>query len=257
MSINLNNNYNYIKKNIIITGATSGIGRALVNKIDNESNNLILVGRSNEKLIELSRQIKTSSIIFAIDLFNVEELAELLSQFPTRIDGFVHAAGVESVESIKMLSYNKFDKIMRLHVYAFIEILKFIEKNKRKEDKYHTSVVAVSSIASDTGGVGQTMYAASKAALEAAIRVLSKELVAKRIRINAVKPGIVDTDMTRRWMRRIGISDFSEVEKMQLNGVAQPDEIASLISFLLSDQAQHIVGTQIKIDGGGPSGKIF
>lgn len=257
MSIHSNVNSGVTKKNIIITGATSGIGRALVDEVDNEFNNLIFIGRSYEKLTELSNQVKTSSSILTVDLHDLERLAELLPQLPTRVDGFVHAAGVESIEPVKMVNYKKFDILMRVHVYAFLEILKYIEKNKRKADEYHTSVVAVSSIASDAGGVGQTMYAASKAALEAAIRVLSKELADKRIRLNAVKPGLVDTEMTRRWMRRIGISDFAEVEKMQLNGVAQPKEIASLISFLLSEQAQHIVGTQIKIDGGGPSGKVF
>lgn len=246
-----------VKKNIILTGALSGIGRALVDELDCEENHLILIGRSPEKLAELRRQVKTTISTVAVDLTDLDKLAELLLQLPDRIDGFVHAAGIESVEPIKMVNYTKFDKIMRLHLYAFIEILKSIEKNKKKTDEYYTSVVVLSSIASDNGGVGQTMYAASKAALEATVRVLSKEMASKRIRINAVKPGIVDTDMTRRWMRRIGIADIAEVEKLQLNGVAQPEEVASLIVFLLSNQARHIVGTQIKIDGGGSSGKVF
>lgn len=245
------------KKNIIITGATSGIGRALVDKIDFEVNHLIFVGRSSEKMLELSKQIKTSCSMLTVDLSELNQIAGILEQLPSRIDGFVHAAGVESVEPIKLVNYKKFDKLMKLHVYSFVEILKLIEKNKKKNDDYYTSVVAVSSIASDNGGVGQTMYAASKAALEAAVRVLSKELVSKRIRINAVKPGIVNTDMTRRWMSRVGIDNFAEVERMQLNGIAQPNEVASLIAFLLSDEARHIVGTQIKIDGGGPSGRMF
>ena len=252
-----NINIDAVKKNIIITGATSGIGRAVVDKIDRKVNHLIIIGRSSEKMLELSRGIKTSCSILTVDLVDLDKLIGILPQLPSRIDGFVHAAGVESVEPLKLVDYKKFDKLMRLHVYAFVEILKFIEKNKKRTDEYYTSVVAVSSIASDNGGVGQTMYAASKAALEAAVRILSKEMVSKRIRINAVKPGIVDTEMTRRWMRRIGIANLADLEKMQLNGVARPEEVASLIEFLLSDQARHIVGTQIKIDGGGPSGKLF
>jgi NAD(P)-dependent dehydrogenase (short-subunit alcohol dehydrogenase family) len=250
-------NNDVVKKNLIITGATSGIGGALVDKVDKQVNHLIFIGRSSEKMLELSKRIKTSCSILTVDLVDMDKLAGILQQLPARIDGFVHAAGVESVEPIKLVDYKKFDNLMRVHVYAFVEILKFIEKNKKRTDEYFTSVVAVSSIASDNGGVGQTMYASSKAALEAAVRVLSKEMVSKRIRINAVKPGIVDTDMTQRWMRRIGITNFADIEKMQLNGVVQPEEVASLIEFLLSDQARHIVGTQIKIDGGGPSGKIY
>jgi NAD(P)-dependent dehydrogenase (short-subunit alcohol dehydrogenase family) len=246
-----------IKKNIIITGATSGIGRSVVQEMDCESNHLILFGRSPEKLGALVGGLKTSSTCVVLDLADINSIAEVASQLPARIDGFVHAAGLESVEPIRLIRYEKFDYLMRLHVYAFVEILKIIERAKKKTDDYNTSVVAISSIASDNGGVGQTMYAASKAALEAAIRVLAKELAVKRIRINAVKPGIVDTEMTRRWMNRIGIAEKADVESLQLNGMAQPHEVASLIIFLLSDQARHIVGTQVKIDGGGPVRKFF
>ncbi len=245
------------KKNIIITGATSGIGRALASRLDDDAHHLVLIGRSQDKLDALAAQLRASTTLIALDLAEVEQIPEIASQLPSRIDGFVHAAGVESVEPIKLVSYAKFDAIMRLHVYAFVELLKLIEKSKKRSDDYPTSVVALSSIASDNGGVGQTMYAASKAALEAAVRVLTKELAAKRIRINAVKPGIVDTDMTRRWMRKIGVADIADVQAMQLNGIAQPSEIAELIAFLLSSGARHIAGTQIKIDGGGPAGKVF
>lgn len=250
-------NINTDKKNILITGATSGIGKALALSLDSSSHHLILVGRSTDKLRELAEHCIGSTTQVAIDLTDLEQIATLAQHLPLKIDGFVHAAGVDSVVPLKLIKYYKFDEIMRLHLYAFVEILKMIEMNKKKNDVYHTSVVALSSIASDAGGVGQTMYAASKAALEAAVRVLSKELIAKRIRINAVKPGIVDTEMTRRWMSRIGITNIGDVEKMQLSGIAAPADIVNLISFLLSDGARHIVGAQIKIDGGGPSGKIF
>jgi len=245
------------RKNFIITGATSGIGRALVAKLDCDSNNLILVGRSSDKLAEIAGQLKASSVPLAIDLTEIDQVLTLAKHLPSRVDGFVHAAGVESVEPIKLIGYKKFDYIMRLHLYSFVEVLKLIENGKKKSDDYDTSVVAISSIASDSGGIGQTMYAASKAGLEAAVRVLTKELAGKRIRINAVKPGIVDTEMTRRWMRRIGVADVSEVEKMQLNGIAKPEDVVNLIAFLLSDLSRHIAGTQIKIDGGGPSGRVF
>lgn len=246
-----------IKKNIVITGATSGIGRALSEKLDCLSNHLILVGRSSEKLAELAERLNTSTTQITIDMANIEELSTLAQHLPDRVDGYVHAAGVESVEPFRLINYQKFDYIMRVHLYSFIEVLKAIEKTKKKTDTYWTSVVVISSIAADNGGIGQTMYAASKAALEAALRVLSKELATKRVRINAIKPGIVNTEMTKRWMRRIGILDISDVEKMQLNGIAQPEDIVNLIEFLLSDLSKHIIGTQIKIDGGGPSGKVF
>lgn len=245
------------KKNIIITGATSGIGRTLAQTLDCEANHLILLGRSHEKLKELAGRLKRPSSALPVDLTDLDQLSALREHFPSRIHGFVHAAGVESVEPLKLITYKKFDYIMRLHLYSFMEILKAIDREKKKDDEYDTSVVAISSIASDSGGVGQTMYSASKAALEATVRILSKEMAPKRIRINAVRPGIVDTEMTARWMKRIGIDNIAEIERMHLNGVAKPDDVANLVAFLLSEKSRHIVGAHITIDGGGPSGKVF
>lgn len=245
------------KKNIIITGSTSGIGRALATSVDSQAHHLILVGRSPEKLAALAKECKGATTQVVLDLADVEQISTLEQQLPQHIHGFVHAAGQESVEPLKSINYKKFDYLMQLHLYSFVNILKILEKKKNKNDPYTTSVVALSSVASDAGGAGQTMYAASKAAMEAVVRVLSKELVAKRIRINSIKPGIVDTEMTRRWMRRLGIADMRDVQQMQLSGVAEPMDVVNLINFLLSDKSKHIVGTQIKIDGGGPSGKVF
>jgi short-subunit dehydrogenase len=246
-----------MKKNIIITGATSGIGFSSAVRLDEPQNNLILVGRSIEKLNILSKNIKTSHQILQIDLTEVEKIKDLFNNFPYKITGFVHAAGTESVNPLKLVNYKKFDEIMRLHVYSFIEIVKCIDKNKNKTDEYETSIVALSSIASDNGGIGQSMYSASKSALEAVGRVLTKELAPKRIRVNTIKPGLVNTAMTGRWMRKVGISGLPELAKMQINGIASPEEIADLITFLLSERSKHIAGTQINIDGGGPSGRIF
>lgn len=249
--------YKFMKRNILITGATSGIGRCLVDKLSCDQNHLVLIGRSADRLSEIEGQLKFSCTTLAVDLADINQLSSQIQLLPNKIDGFVHAAGVESVEPIKLVNYVKFDYIMRLHLYSFVEIVKYIDKCKKKTDTYDTSVVAISSIASSTGGVGQTMYSSSKAALEAATRVLCKELSSKSIRINSIKPGIVDTEMTRRWMRRIGLSDISEVDRMQLNGTAKPEDVANLVAFLLSDESRHIVGAEINIDGGGPAGKIF
>lgn len=246
-----------MKKCIIITGATSGIGKCLAHKLAGEQHNLILIGRDGGKLVEMANELKSPCTLISADLADFDQLSALIKQLPSRIDGFVHAAGVESVEPLRLVNYKKFDYLMRLHLYSFVEIIKHIDKCKKKTDLYDTSVIAISSIASRAGGVGQTMYSSSKASLEAATKVLSKELSPKRIRINAIKPGIIDTEMTRRWMRRIGLTDFSEVDKMQLNGAGKPEDVANLLSFLLSDDSRHIVGSEINIDGGGPAGKIF
>lgn len=101
------------------------------------------------------------------------------------------------------------------------------------------------------------LYASSKAALEASVRVLSKELMNNKMRINCVSPGLVNTEMTHRWMKRIGIEDINALSNFQQSGIADPLEIAYVIEFLLSSKSSHIVGQNISVDGGGPKSLIF
>jgi short-subunit dehydrogenase len=241
----------------IITGATSGIGKALANALDLQGERMILIARSNDKLFDLESNLIGNHVYLQVDLTNIDELIEILKQTSYKIKGFVHCAGMESVLPIRQVSYLKFDNIMRLHVYSFVEIVKYIDKNKNQDDQFLTSIVAISSIASQSGGIGQSMYASSKAGLEALVRVLSKELANKKIRLNSIQPGIVNTEMTERWRKKIGISSVDELNKLQINGIAECSDVVSLLLFLLMDNSKLISGTEIKIDGGGPTNKYF
>jgi 3-oxoacyl-[acyl-carrier protein] reductase len=245
----MDTNYNYI-----ITGSTSGIGKAVIEKLDKKNNHLFLIGRSIDSLNEFKKNSISNITLMKCDLTNLEDIQRILILLPQNIKGFIHAAGQDSLESIRGLSYNKFDYQMRLHVYSFVEILKYIEKNKSKNDLEWTNVVAVSSIASDNGGIGQTIYSSAKASLEACVRVLSKELLRKKIRLNAIKPGLVNTQMLQKWLLDMNITNPN---KIQLNGIAEPIDIANVIEFLLSDNSKEIIGREIKIDSGGLYNKYF
>lgn len=247
-----------MESNYIITGATSGIGKSVILKLDSIGNHLILLARSTENLKKISNLLKFATFdLISVDLTELSFIDKLKELQITNIKGFIHCAGSESILPLRLISYDKFDKLMRLHVYSFVEIVKFIDKRKTQKDIYLTSIVGLSSIASHDGGVGQTIYSASKAALESVSRVLSKELVKKKIRLNTILPGLVDTEMTERWRKKIGIENKDDLHQMQLNGLIDPKEVAELINYLLNDLSRHIVGTEIRIDGGGPLNKIF
>lgn len=243
--------------NYLITGATSGIGKAVVTLLNKENNHLVLVGRDQTKLKESADFLLASYTLITHDLENIEDIEKAFSKLPDRIDGFVHCAGIDSTIPLKNIRNDKLEKVFRVNTFSFVEIMRVIANLKNNKSDYWTNVVAVSSIASEKGGVGQVIYSASKAALEAVIIVLTKELIRKKFRINCVRPGLVDTEMTRRWMERIGIEDINEVAKMQLSGIAEPNEIAAVIKFLLSPDASHIMGQSITVDGGGPVSSIF
>jgi len=242
--------------NILITGASSGIGKALVSLLDNSSNHLILIGRDKKKLVNLSNDLVSKFTLIEFDLEDIDNIKLLLCQIPSVIDGFAHCAGIDSTLPLKNITYAKFEKSIKINMFSFIELMKLLAYSKSNSNTW-TNVVAISSIASHYGGVAQTIYSASKAALEAAVRVLSKELISKKIRINCVSPGLVNTEMTKRWMERIGIDDIDSLSKMQLSGIAEPIEIANIIDFLLSSKSSHIVGQNISVDGGGPKLSIF
>lgn len=244
-------------KNFIITGSSSGIGHAVALQLNNPDFHLFLLGRDVDQANKLNKKIDSQITFIECDLKNISSIQSSLSNLPDVIDGFVHCAGITSIEPINKIYYEKFDSIFKVNMFSFIEILKCIVKNKKIKSDDWTSVVAVSSIASEKGGIGQTLYAASKAALEATVFTLSKELIRKKIRINSVRPGLVDTPMTRKWMEDVGINDLNELNKLQLSGVATSSDIANVITFLLDKRSQHIVGQNINVDGGGPTSQFF
>ncbi len=243
-------------KNILITGATSGIGNALINLLDTEDNHLILIGRDKVKLINISKKLVSKFTLIEFDLEDVENIKLLLNQLPIEVNAFVHCAGIDSTLPLKNINYTKFEKSLKINMFSFIEIMKLIVSLKKNEN-YWTNVVAISSIASQHGGIAQTIYSSTKAALEASVRVLSKELIKNKIRINSISPGLVNTEMTHRWMDRIGIDNIETLSRFQVNGIAEPIEIANVIEFLISSKSSHILGQNIIVDGGGPKLEIF
>ena len=241
-------------KQVILTGGTAGIGSAIAERLASAGCGLVLVGRSVERMAARVAQLPAPARhrIVLCDLMDTPAIRSIASSLPARVDAFVHAAGMSATLPLRALSYARMDELMRLHVYAFVEIARLVEAGKKADAAHLTSVVAMSSIAANRGGKGQTAYSASKAALDACVITLSKECARKRIRFNSVQPGLVDTEMTRRWLERAKLTGDFDPDKAQLYGMADPSDIASLVGFLVSDDSRHIVGSHIRIDGGGP-----
>ena len=243
------------KNKILVTGGTSGIGREVLRKFDTPENNIFLISRKNYSEIN-SNLIKSAKLNFIKQDLFLPLFEETKSKLNQKFNLFIHCAGMEYIKPLRYLTTKDIHSLMHLHVYSFIEILKCIEKSKKKTDDYWTSVVSLSSIASESGGIGQTAYSLSKAALEAATITLNKELSAKKIRLNVVKPALVKTEMTLRWMNKIGLDEI-KLEKVQINGIPKPVDIVNLINFLLSEESFFISGKSIQIDGGGIKNKFF
>lgn len=234
-------------RRVLVTGATSGIGQELCYVLKDKCH-LIVIGSNLENLNTLSCDLGIGHTAICADLECSDGIARLNTMLPKNVTDFVHCAGKEFLAPIATISSEQFSKYFNLHVFSYISIIKLLASRKKIHDEFITNVVLMSSIASHDGGAMQSLYSSSKAAAEALSKPLSRELNRKKFRINALQAGLVDTPMTERWAKKLGIRQISD---LQLNGTISTRQIADLVQFLLNEESRHINGSTIRIDGGG------
>lgn len=243
-------NWNLEGKWILITGCTSGIGETVSYMLDSYGANTVLVGRNTEKLQKMEAELKHEVISISYDLMdldNIEDIFKTCLKKGVKLDGMVYSAGISIDIPIKALKISDIENPMRIHYEAFTLFGKQFAKKKYSND--NSSIVVLSSAAAFTCDKGMMGYAASKAAINAAVQVMSKEFVQRRIRVNAVAPCFVDTDMT--WNVAKFVDDFQEkINTVQPFGVIPKEQIAFLIFYLLSDYSSYITGDVIPVTGG-------
>ena len=235
----------------IITGATSGIGLDLSKRLAKERN-VILVGRSHEKLDMIMSQISDTHhrvLGFVCDLnTNKDTLAQQLSAFilsnDVQIDSLVHCAGISKVMAIRQSDADSINMIFNVNVFSAIEMIKVLLKKENKGAL--KNILLISSLASIRGEKGNSIYAASKGALNSLAVTLAKEL-APKVRVNCISPGTVNTPMTQSFIETE--SGETHLKDYPL-GVGQCEDITNLACFLLSDSSRWITGQNIIIDGG-------
>lgn len=237
-------------KYILITGASSGIGRAVAIKLSNEYP-LILCGRNMENLEKTKSQCNSNCkiIFWPFDLQKVDDIGISLASFirnqAVSIGGFVHSAGISPIYSLRMLSLDTMYKIMNVNFLSAVEILRVLG-SKRINNKCLDSVVFISSIAAVRGVKGQAVYSASKGALNAFARSMAAEL-APNVRVNCVMPGGLRTAMTET-MYEVSL-DPDELDN-NLLGAGSVNDIAEAVYYFVSDKSRWITGQSLAVDGG-------
>jgi NAD(P)-dependent dehydrogenase (short-subunit alcohol dehydrogenase family) len=244
------------KRCVIITGASSGIGRAAALRFAEAQENIVLIGRDRNALTAVENEIKSKgseSLVVAADLYSDGASAKIVSaaldRF-ARLDVLVNAAGIIATGSIATTTLAEWDRMMDINVRVIFQLMQAALPYLAKT---HGNVVNVSSVTGVRSFPNVLAYCVSKAALDQLTRCAALELAPQGIRVNAVNPGVVVTNLHRRsGFDEQKYAAFLEHSKTThpLGRVGAPEEIAELIYFLASEKAGWITGETVSIDGG-------
>ncbi len=239
---------NLEKKNIIITGASGGIGNAIIKRLSEAGANILASGTRIEKLEELKKNFEGIKILkFNISQSDkIEEFIEnATSELGGSLDGIVNNAGITQDNLAIRMSLDEWQKVININLTSTFLMSKFAIKKmlKNKSGK----IVNITSVVGHTGNLGQANYTASKAGIIAMSKSLAIEYAKKNININCISPGFIKTAMTDK------IDDkFKEViiSKIPSARLGEPDDIANAVLFLSSEQSNYINGETLHVNGG-------
>lgn len=242
------NPYSLTGKRILITGASSGIGRATAIECAKLGATCVICGRNEQRLNGTLQALEGDGhIAIAADLLTDIGIRTIVEQSPA-LDGVVCNAGINIMSPIYFLKSDEVDTVFRTNALAPMSLINALLKAKRI--KSQSSLVFTSSMDVVNPDAGSAAYAASKAALASFMRSCAKELAPRKIRSNAIQPGLVETGMMHNGM--VSAEDLEKNKELYLlKRYAQPEEIAWAIIYLLSDASNFVTGSVLTIDGGG------
>jgi len=247
----LYNPYSLEGKTILVTGASSGIGKSVAIEASKLGATIVITGRNSIRLQEtfdaLDNQVICDHIQINADLANEEQLNNLITRIPT-INGLVLCAGKGLTLPIQFSTRDKFDDIFNINFFTPVELMRLLYKKKILAKG--SSVVLITSIGGTKSfGGANGIYGASKSALNAIMKFSAKEFAARKVRVNSVSPGMVDTPFIHRGT--ISNEQLLEDQKRYpLGRYGKPVDVAYGIIYLLSDASSWVTGTELKIDGG-------
>lgn len=244
-------------RTIVVTGAASGIGRECAVLMNQMGAKLVLLDKDEDGLHEVKEIIKSSNIPVVtktVDLLGLDEINTVLidakRQIGSSYTGLVHCAGIPSVIPLRALSYEQYEKVMRINTDVGLVLAKAFSSRQGHDVEKQGAIVFISSVYGVVGSAANVAYATSKAALIGMTKSLAVELSRKNIRVNCVVPGFVKTNMADDVNQLFDAKYADRIEKMHLLGWGDTIDIANMITYLISDAAKWITGAVFNVDGG-------
>jgi NAD(P)-dependent dehydrogenase (short-subunit alcohol dehydrogenase family) len=232
-------------KTILITGASSGIGRAISIECSKMGANVNIVGRDQVRLHDTYAQLDGNKHkLFLADLTSEKDIDSLVSGLEP-LDGIVHSAGIIKRVPLKLITGGTYEELLKINLIAPAILTKKLYKAKLV--KPEASIILISSVGSNIASLGNIMYMSSKGGMNSFMKGSALELASQGIRVNCIEPGMIRTNLTR------GIPDeelIKDINRYPLGRYGQPEEVAYATIYLLSDASKWITGSSLKIDGG-------
>jgi len=234
-------------KKILITGATGGIGKEICRLLKNDYD-IYVMGRNQEKLDKLKTELPYLKDTFIADLNNrksIESFLDTINKNNFEFDILVNNAGVTQDSLFIRMDYEKWSKVIQTNLNSNFLLTNFFSKQMIK--KKWGRIINITSVVCHTGNAGQSNYTASKSGIIGMSKSIAAELAKRNITVNCISPGFIETEMT---------SDLSEeqkksiMDKIPLNRIGQPKDVANCVKFLASDMSEYITGQTIHVNGG-------
>lgn len=242
-------------KHILVTGASSGIGRQTAISLSEFGAKVSIIARNEARLNEtfsaMPGEDKYAYVFDLSDLEGIETQLKAIVQVGGAFDGVAHCAGITEDLPFASYKYKRLHNIMTTNFYSFFELV----RSASKKNLYNQgmSIVALSSSTANCGTIAQSAYGASKAAMNGAMRCMARELASKGIRVNTILPGPTNTEMYRAHLElKDSVEQSESTIKPRRNylGMNEPSDVTNAIIFLLSSASRMITGVELPVDGG-------
>ena len=237
--------------NILLTGATSGIGLETLKSILDDKNKVFAVARDFSKISNLLELHSDNIVPITFDLKETENIEKIFNEInlvDEKLDALIHCAGIEETIPLTLYSPVKIKNIYEVNVFAGIELMRHFTKKKYSNDG--ASAVFVSSVMGVLGQPGKIGYCSTKAAVLGMVKAGALEFAKRKIRVNAVLPGVVNTPMTQNLFSQISVENVEKIKAMHPLGIGEVSDVVPTIEFLISTKSRWITGQNFIIDGG-------